>query len=107
MTEEPKQPDSTTDSQGKRLPLSPCPKCGYKNDAATPCNEVADENMRPRPDDISVCLGCATVLQFNPDMTTRAVELDDIPGISNDTKFQVRWLQQTIRRLRQIGKLKL
>jgi hypothetical protein len=104
---EKQEPDPTTDSQGKRLPLSPCPKCGYKNDAATPCNEFAEENGRPRPDDISVCLGCATVLQFNHDMTTRAVELDDIPDISDDTKFQVRRIQQTMRRLRQIGKLKL
>ena len=107
MKEEPKKPDARTDSQGKRLPLSPCPKCGYKTDAATPCNEIAEENSRPRPDDISVCLGCATVLQFNSDMTTRAVELDDIPGISDDTKFQVRRIQQTMRKLRVIGKLKL
>lgn len=95
------EPDSRIDAQGKRLPLSPCPKCGYKNDAATLCDEfVTDENSRPRPDDISVCLGCATVLQFNSDMTTRTVELDDIPGIDDDTKFQVRRIQQTMRKLK-------
>ena len=95
------KPDPRLDAEGKPLPLSPCPKCGYPNDAATACDETDPESKgRPKPDDISVCLGCAVVMQFNPDMTLRVVELDDIPGLDDDTKFQVMRIQQNIRMIK-------
>lgn len=95
------EPDPRLDADGKRLPLSPCPKCGYQNDAATACDETDPEcKSRPRPDDISVCLGCAVVMQFNPDMTLRVVELDEIHGLDDNTKFHVRRLQQNIRKIK-------
>lgn len=101
MSQEPEpKPDPRLDAQGKPLPLCPCPKCGSPNDAATACDETDPSGqIRPRPTDLTVCIGCATVLQFTEDMTLQEVDIDQI-NADDDTKFQVRRLQQMIRKMR-------
>ena len=51
-----------------RLPINFCPECNKKLDAAT----GVDHDSRPEPNDVTVCLYCATVLQFNDDLTLRS-----------------------------------
>ena len=47
------------------LPTSFCPWCGYQVDAAT-C--ATDQNAKPRPGDLSMCLKCLSVLRFDADL---------------------------------------
>lgn len=48
-----------------RLEVQLCPKCGYTLDAAT---KVEGTKGAPEPGDLTVCLGCASVLQFGPEL---------------------------------------
>lgn len=41
-----------------RIPDQSCPYCGYQMDAATP---ITDEDARPSPGDISLCLRCMEI----------------------------------------------
>lgn len=61
-----------------RTPVSLCPSCGKTLDAMTP---AGNEDFRPGPGDVTVCLGCAAVLIVNHDLTVRPptpVELNDL-----------------------------
>lgn len=59
-----------------RLGLQLCPKCGYELDAAT---KVQGDNGGPEPGDVTVCIGCATVLEFGPELKLSVANLDEIP----------------------------
>lgn len=57
-----------------QVPETICPSCGWKNDAAThPTEDVA-----PTPGDLSVCLGCQEVMQFDPDLRLVKPTRDDL-----------------------------
>lgn len=55
--------------QTTRIPESRCPFCGHLMDAATGIRESDD---RPDEDSATVCIECAAILFFNPDLTLRA-----------------------------------
>lgn len=94
------KPDPRLDSEGKPLPIFPCPKCGSPNDAATSCDETdREQNVRPRPGDISVCIRCASILQFQEDLTVKIISMDET-GADDDTKFQIARLQQKIQQIK-------
>lgn len=93
------KPDPRLDDAGKPLPTAACPNCGYKTDAATLCDEAAPKDSRPCPADITVCLRCATVLQFTEDMMLQPFDID-AGGVDDDTRFQVRRIQQNIRQIK-------
>ena len=93
---------SMLDAQGKPLPPSACPKCGYEFDAATVCDEKdPEQKARPKPGDLSICLKCGTALQFTETMMLEAVNVDELDA-DDDTKFQLRRIQQHIRMKRPI-----
>jgi len=49
------------------LPDSKCPVCGYHFDA---CTSMPDNNdPRPKPGDLSLCINCASVLYFDANMS--------------------------------------
>lgn len=56
------------DAQGKPLPETKCPRCGHKLNCAT---VVDGDAGSVSPGDFSVCIGCAAVLRYTPDMTLR------------------------------------
>ncbi len=90
------EPDPRLDAAGKPLPLSPCPACGSPNDAATSCDETdPEQKVRPMPGDVSVCIRCASIMVFQPDLTLKVVALDEL-DTDDDTKFQIRRIQQKI-----------
>ena len=63
-----------------QVKTSICPKCFTILSAAT---NMDDENLRPKPGDVTVCLYCAEVLVFNEDLTLRrplAGEIEDPDG---------------------------
>lgn len=56
-----------------RVPKSICPTCQTILSAATDFTHGA----APKPDDITICINCGTILCFKEDMTLRlAVQLD-------------------------------
>lgn len=71
-----------------RLPPALCPHCGAFADAATHAlGGSGPDDPAPRPGDFSICITCATILRFGPDLHPRipaAIELDiaeaEIPG---------------------------
>lgn len=50
---------------GKTI-ISPC--CGYPIDSAT---HLHDNDKRPKAGDISICLQCGTISQYNEDLSLR------------------------------------
>lgn len=64
-----------TDGWTGQIVPSFCPKCFHQLDAAT--------NMEgkdpPEPGDYTVCIRCASVLRFGPDMMLEMASLTDIP----------------------------
>ena len=95
-----KKPDRRLDAEGKLLPLCPCPKCGSPNDAATSFDETdPGQKARPRPGDLSVCIGCASIQQFQEDLTLKIITIDEVCA-DDDTKFHVARVQQKVREYR-------
>lgn len=61
-----------------RTPKNSCPSCGKTIDALS---RLKDDDIRPKPGDVTVCLDCAAVLVVNHDLTVRSPtpgELDDM-----------------------------
>jgi hypothetical protein len=61
-----------------RTPANSCPTCGKFLDAMS---RMVDDDARPRPGDVTVCIGCAAVLVIKHDLTVRLPtpgELDDM-----------------------------
>lgn len=84
------------DADGNILPTSKCPECHYEMDAGTVCDEKAEKNTRPKPGDVSVCIKCGAIMEYSGDMMLKALDLDLLDD--DDTKFQLRRLQQHIRK---------
>lgn len=94
------EPDPRLDAEGKPLPVSKCPACGSPNDAASSCDEKdPEEKVRPGPGDLSVCFGCGAIQQFQKDLTLKIISLDELDA-DDDTKFQLRRVQQYILKYR-------
>lgn len=55
-----------------RLKAQPCPTCGKNLDAVT---VMTNENVKPRPDDFTICIYCQTPLVFTKDLTVRPATL--------------------------------
>ncbi len=76
-----------------RLPESLCPYCGQRFDAAT----AADPNKSdavPEPGDITVCIGCASILVFNKNLTV------SVPGRREiNVTEEIRIAQRAVRML--------
>lgn len=58
-----------------------CPVCGYPLEMHT---SFEDENLRPRTGDYSVCVGCASLLEFDNKGGLGAVAKSELPVILND-----------------------
>ena len=49
-----------------RVPPTPCPVCTSLNDAAT----GTDHNDPPRPGDLTICVTCGAILEFDDHLRT-------------------------------------
>ena len=56
------------------IPPCLCPQCGAMLDRVT--DPIG--NDKARPDDFTVCLDCTAVLRFNPDMSVRLTNQEDL-----------------------------
>jgi hypothetical protein len=55
-----------------RVPESPCPGCGKKLDGATDWSG----NAAPSPGDVTVCIDCGEISEFEPDLSLRPASAD-------------------------------
>lgn len=76
-----------------RLPEQACPVCSHKLDSHTLLFEA---HVAPSPGDFSVCIQCATILSFGPDLSLAPIGDLYSLDVDDDTKFQLRRVQQQI-----------
>jgi hypothetical protein len=69
-----------------RTKVQLCPKCGYTLDAAT---KVQGDQGGPEDGDVTVCIKCASVLQYGPELKLRVVNLEDLPEEMQGTLKEV------------------
>jgi hypothetical protein len=66
-----------------RVPPSACLSCGALNDAATGVNNDA----RPSPGDVTVCLYCGHIMVFSDDLLMRNPTAAEIHQIAGDPRI--------------------
>ena len=70
---------------------SRCPECGHKLDAATDINE----NKAPKAGDISLCINCGAVLEFNADFSVKT--FTDFALLDDETRQEIALFKKMIR----------
>jgi hypothetical protein len=75
-----------------------CPDCGKILDASQ--NMESMEAAKPSPGDISICCYCACLMQFQDDLTGKAVSLDEL-SVDDHTKLMIKkarqfWLEKLL-----------
>jgi hypothetical protein len=73
----------------------PCPLCGAQNDTATGLN--TDEG--PEVGDLCVCVGCASPLVYNSDMTMRAMPAAEFNALPDEAKAELRIAMAVVRQM--------
>ena len=56
--------------------------CGKINDAATPIG-----HGKPKPDDVAVCIGCASVVVYDKDLRLRRPTGKEMREFANDERL--------------------
>jgi hypothetical protein len=74
------------------LPVSTCPVCEYKLDAATSISDVA----LPQENDISICINCTSVLAFRADGTLRKLTSDENSALPAELVHQLEFVRSKI-----------
>ena len=64
-----------------RLAPSACLACGTTMDAAT---HTSDPDVRPSPNDITICLYCGHLMAFGDDLQLRALTDDEMHQCAGD-----------------------
>jgi hypothetical protein len=100
----PKQRKFRSDSHDRLLPEVHCPECGIKLDAAG--DTEGDDNVRPSPDDMCVCLNCGEFLAYTETMTLRKVEKTEVLGLGPEYEMQKMQLITAQMFIRQRGRFR-
>jgi len=82
-----------------RTPMTPCPLCGYRLDAA-----LGKGQATTSPGDLSVCIGCASPLVFNDDLTLRLLRSEEFDNLALPEKNELRRYMAAARRLDRRGR---
>jgi len=83
------EPWNTTDT-----PVSRCPFCGYRSEAAS-----APGDASPEPGHIAVCISCASVLMFDDSLQLRAMTQTEFADLHPDNRKEILLIQRGIRML--------
>lgn len=54
---------------------NPCPHCGH---ALNHCADLGGSDEPPRPGDLSLCVQCGNILEFDDTLRRRAIPLDQL-----------------------------
>jgi len=68
--------------ESKEMPPAECPNCGYVSDMAA----AIDENVKPSPNDISICINCGHLSAFTEDLKLRNLTDDEIKKVAGDQR---------------------
>lgn len=74
-----------------RMPEATCPSCKKKVDGAS---GVTGARV-PKPDDLSVCIYCASVSQYDASMQLKTF---DVNALTSEERAEVEQAQQLVRR---------
>jgi len=89
----------TEDENGiitSQLEKDTCPACGYTLDAAT----GVQGNEIPGPGDISICINCASVLEFGPTLKLKLFSELELKKLSKEELDDISFAQSFIRKQR-------
>jgi hypothetical protein len=76
-----------------------CPSCGKHAD-----NASSEDQKKPGPGDIAVCLFCATMCVFNDDMTLRELRGDEYIALPAEARMQlIRYRMAAVQAIRKEG----
>ncbi len=78
----------------RRVPLGQCPHCGQTVDAIS---TLAGQVPKPKPADMTVCLGCGEVLQFDEQLRVRKMTATEIAALTPEEAFDLKQTQAAIR----------
>lgn len=84
--------DMRDDAFGRRLPKSSCPLCGKKLDAASD----ADGEERPSPGDVTLCIGCGTVFEYDGEMKLRVMTEAELSALEEEVQAQIKTVRMAI-----------
>ena len=65
-------------------PENHCPTCRHKLNRA--CSAEPGTDHKPRPNDVTVCIGCGEYLVFDQQLCTRVMNLGDFQGLDASTQ---------------------
>lgn len=84
MTEERK---FKSDARGETLPVVQCLECGYKLDAAGVAPAQGDDDARPAPEDLTVCLNCGEIMAYTETMTLRRLGKTELLEMDHEASY--------------------
>ena len=87
--------------EGDKLPT--CPKCDKVLDGAT--HAGGEDDAVPTPGDISICLYCVAILQFQEDLSLNELSEEEILEFPSETFGQIAIAKASIELLREEGKI--
>jgi|SRR5277367_1643086 len=99
MNEQPEE--HQLDYSGKCLPEDFCPTCRYRTDSAT-C--AKNSRLRPKPGDLTVCLNCGEVLEFQNDMKMKLATVSALMACGEELHALIVKAQSLIRSNRFLDK---
>jgi hypothetical protein len=73
-----------------------CPACQHKLDGAS---HPGDDSKKPKPGDISVCISCSVVLEFQTDLTLRLAPQKVVDSLPFPVRMQIETLRHVIQRM--------
>jgi len=74
-----------------------CPSCNHKLDS------VAGQDVRPEPEDYTICIYCLAVLQFNKDLSVQLIEEKDIPKLVQSERKRFKQMKEQYDRMHRHG----
>lgn len=72
-----------------------CPKCGKKLDGAT-SGDNPDEEIMPQKYDLSICLYCVAVLQYEEDLSLRELSDDELGKLPSEAFAEIMMVKASV-----------
>ncbi len=66
-----------------------CPKCGLLCDAVSDPEDPEGLDSKPQQGDISICFGCAAILEFDKNLKLKVCSEDKINKLDTETLVQI------------------
>lgn len=79
------------------LPITFCPCCGHTLDCATPVDGVMTP---PQEGDLSVCINCATPLQFDANLKLVALSDDEMAQLPPLSAIELRQAVKSVKHVK-------